>query len=106
MRMRLIVALAALIAVSLPAAAIAQTETPVPAAARQSGEVVESASSAQGVAMRSLDDAPAAPAAKGRNNRILSENESYNLGRAAEGRVGLRLGNDMSFRIEKRAGTP
>lgn len=105
MRMRLIVALAAFIA-AFPTAAMAQTETPVPAAARQNGEVVGSASSALDVAMRSLDEAPAAPAAKGRNNRILSENEGYNLGRAAEGRVGLRVGNDMSFRVEKRAGTP
>lgn len=31
--------------------------------------------------------------------RILSKNEAYNLGRAADGRLGIRLGNDMSFRI-------
>ena len=106
MRMGLIVALTAFIAAILPTAAMAQTKTPVPAAARQNGEVVASASSALDVAMRSLDEAPAAPAAKGRNNRVLSQNEGYNLGRAAEGRVGLRVGNDMSFRVEKRAGTP
>jgi len=106
MRMKPIVALAAFMVASFTAPAVAQTDTPAPGVARQSGEVVESASSALGVAMRSLDDAPTAPAAKGRNNRILSENESYNLGRAAEGRVGLRVGSDMSFRVEKRAGTP
>ena len=31
--------------------------------------------------------------------RILSKNEAYNLGRAADGRLGVRLGNDMSFRV-------
>ena len=106
MRIRLLVALAAFIAAFLAAPTTAQTATPTPGAARQSGEVVESASNAEGVAIRSLEDAPVTLAAKGRNNRILSANESYNLGRAAEGSVGLRVGNDMSFRVEKRAGTP
>ncbi len=31
--------------------------------------------------------------------RILSKNEAYNLGRAADGRLGVRLGNDLSFRV-------
>lgn len=39
----------------------------------------------------------------GRNgrNRLPSKNEAYNIARAAEGRVGIRLGNDLSFRISK-----
>lgn len=45
-----------------------------------------------------LDTAPVPLAGKD-GNRILSKNEAYNLGRAFEGRVGVRLGNDMSFRI-------
>ena len=30
---------------------------------------------------------------------IASKNETYNAGRAAEGRVGVRLGDDESYRI-------
>ena len=42
----------------------------------------------------------ARPLAGSKNdNRILSKNETYNLGRIAEGRVGVRLGNDLSYRI-------
>jgi len=42
----------------------------------------------------------ARPLAGSKNdNPILSKNEAYNLGRAAEGRVGVRLGNDVSYRI-------
>jgi hypothetical protein len=91
---------------AVPGETIAQTTTPDPQAARENGTIVESASSAESTLLRSLDATPTAPAAKGRNNRVLSENEAYNLGRAAEGRVGLRLGSDMSFRVEKRASTP
>jgi hypothetical protein len=39
------------------------------------------------------------PLASSRENRIVSKNEAYNLGRANEGRVGIRLGNDMSYRV-------
>jgi hypothetical protein len=38
------------------------------------------------------------PLAAGKE-RILSKNEAYNQARAADGRVGVRLGNDMSYRI-------
>lgn len=31
--------------------------------------------------------------------RILSKNELYNLGRVADGRLGVRRGDDMSYRI-------
>lgn len=44
-------------------------------------------------------DATAVPLAGKGDTRILSKNEAYNIGRAAEGRVGVRLGNDVSFRI-------
>lgn len=104
MRMEILAGLAVLAGVSNEARA--QTATPAPGAARESGAIASSFGNAETTAMQSLDDAPTAPAAKGRNNRILSENESYNLGRAAEGRVGVRVGSDMSFRVEKRAGTP
>jgi hypothetical protein len=36
-----------------------------------------------------------------RRDALMSKNEAYNISRAAEGRVGVRLGNDMSFRIGK-----
>jgi hypothetical protein len=40
----------------------------------------------------------AAPlASRVRGARIVSRNEAYNQQRAAEGRVGVRLGDDMSF---------
>ena len=38
------------------------------------------------------------PLAAGKE-RILSKNEAYNQARAADGRLGVRLGNDMSYRI-------
>jgi len=38
-------------------------------------------------------------AASRQSGRILSKNEAYNLGRLAEGRLGARLGNDMSYRV-------
>lgn len=45
-------------------------------------------------------DDRARPLAESKNDsRILSKNEAYNLGRATEGRVGTRLGNDLSYRI-------
>lgn len=85
----------------------AQTATPAPGAARENGAIEESASDAVGVAVRSLNDTPATAAAgRSGKNRILSQNELYNLGRASEGRVSLRVGSDMSYRVEKRAGTP
>lgn len=39
-------------------------------------------------------------ASKTRTGRPVSGNEAYNRARAAEGRVGVRLGNDMSFRAD------
>ncbi|RZT44899.1 hypothetical protein EV283_3804 [Sphingomonas sp. BK036] len=106
MHMKILVALTVSAGLSFPTEAMAQTATPAPQAARENGAVASSLGTAEVAAMRLLDDAPTAPAAKGRNNRILSENEGYNLGRAAEGRVGVRVGSDMSFRVEKRADTP
>lgn len=32
---------------------------------------------------------------------LISKNESYNLSRAISGRVGIRVGNDMSFQLGK-----
>lgn len=92
---------------TLASSAMAQTATPLPGAARENGAIAESASDAVGSAISALDDAPiTAAAGRSRKNRILSQNELYNLGRASEGRVGLRVGSDMSYRVEKRAGTP
>ena len=46
-----------------------------------------------------VPDVPAEPLAARGGNRIFSKNEQYNLSRVAEGRLGVRLGNDLSFRI-------
>ncbi len=60
----------------------------------------EAASSLTSVSTDEIVDAAAAPLAASRNGqRILSKNELYNLGRAAERRLGVRLGNDMSYRV-------
>ncbi len=50
---------------------------------------------AQGVA----DSRPKPLARPRTGDRILNKNESYNLVRAQEGRVGVRLGDDLSYRI-------
>lgn len=46
-----------------------------------------------------VPDKVAKPLASQGDNRIVSKNEAYNVARASEGRVGVRLGNDMSFRV-------
>jgi hypothetical protein len=38
-------------------------------------------------------------ASSNQTGRVLSKNEAYNSGRAADGRVGVRLGNDVSYRV-------
>jgi hypothetical protein len=56
----------------------------------------------QGTEPPSPDEAnsdQSAPLAAKRDERIPSKNEAYNLARAGEGRLGVRLGNDMSFRV-------
>lgn len=45
------------------------------------------------------DDRAKPLASSDQTGRIVSKNEAYNLGRAAEGRLGVRLGNDMSYRV-------
>lgn len=91
--MRLVVMLALVV---VPAGAFAQSRTPVPAPGTQSDDA------APITAPDASPDQEAAPLAAGRKSegaRILSKNEAYNQARAAEGRVGVRLGNDMSFRV-------
>jgi hypothetical protein len=39
-------------------------------------------------------------ASRGTGTRAVSRNEAYNRQRAAEGRVGVRLGDDMSFPVD------
>lgn len=46
-----------------------------------------------------VDDDPTPLATGKEGKRIPSKNESYNQERASEGRVGVRLGNDVSYRI-------
>jgi hypothetical protein len=41
-------------------------------------------------------------AADEERGRVLNRNEAYNVARAAEGRVGARVGDDMSYRITGR----
>ncbi|MES3154820.1 hypothetical protein [Sphingomonas faeni] len=77
--------------------AIAQTEAVNPQAARKAEDAASMTPQTEAV---SPDDRAAPPAASlNGQDRILSKNEAYNRARAAEGRVGVRLGNDMSFRI-------
>lgn len=45
------------------------------------------------------DDRAKPLASSNQTGRILSKNEAYNSGRAADGRVGVRLGNDVSYRV-------
>lgn len=62
--------------------------------------IARAAAPATPVPTDEIVDADAAPLATSRRSqRILSKNEIYNLGRAAENRLGVRLGNDMSYRV-------
>lgn len=91
MKMRSCLFLAAMV---LPAMAGAQRQPIDPQAARQAAEA------GAAVAMPETVEDRAAPLAAGRQaKRIYSQNEVYNRVRAAEGRLGVRLGNDMSFRV-------
>lgn len=82
-----------LLAATAGAAPVAAQTQPVdPAAAREG-------TAAGAVDLTQLDpNEPAKPLASGRE-RVLSRNEVENRTRAAQGRLGVRLGNDMSFRL-------
>lgn len=65
-----------------------------------SSQAAREATDAAAVPILETVEAGRRPLAAGRNvNRIPSRNEAYNQARAAEGRLGVRLGNDMSFRV-------
>lgn len=90
-KMRLCLVLAALL---VPALASAQRQPVDPQAARQAAEAGAVMDAPGGTEDRVI------PLAAGRQSqRISSRNEAYNRARAAEGRLGMRLGNDMSFRV-------
>jgi hypothetical protein len=95
--MRYLIALAL-----LPVPAMAQTATN-PQGTRESGIPVSTKADQAASEERGTQEPVVPPAARGREGRILSRNEEYNLGRAAEGRVGARVGSDMSFRVAKKA---
>lgn len=82
--------------IPIAASATAQTQPSSPQAARQTTD----AAAAAATDTTGPND-HAVPLAAGRRGeqRVVSKNEAYNLGRAAEGRVGVRLGDDMSFRV-------
>lgn len=82
----------------LPATAFAQTESTDPATAR-----VQPNTEALETTLRTTVRERTTTLAGGtrRGEARISENEAYNLDRAASGRLGVRLGNDMSFRIGK-----
>jgi hypothetical protein len=83
-----------LVAMLVPALASAQRQPIDPQAARQAAEA--------GAALEAsgeTEDRVVPLAASRQSQRISSRNEAYNRARAAEGRLGARLGNDMSFRI-------
>lgn len=80
---------------ALPGAAVAQTTVSAPEQTRQ-------VATAPGVTLdeAALDDGRSAPPATSTTRSApMSKNEAYNRVRAAAGRVGVRLGNDMSFRV-------
>lgn len=87
--------LPALVLLALPTTALARPqEMPMPAPAPQPAETMAPAPSDV-----VLDDRAKPLASSEQTGRILSKNEAYNLGRAADGRLGVRLGNDMSYRV-------
>ncbi|SOB80560.1 hypothetical protein SAMN06297144_1122 [Sphingomonas guangdongensis] len=75
---------------------------PVAATAQQViGTGAREATSAASTELVTTELPAAVPlAAKRRSARPISANQSYNRERAAAGRVGVRLGDDMSFRAE------
>lgn len=84
---------AAALALGLSSLASAQSRSVDPQAAR---EGVDAA--AVSVSESELDAGRVRPLASPRNVAP-SRNESYNRARAAEGRLGIRLGNDVSVRV-------
>lgn len=90
-------ALTGLIAIMLPSAALAQVQAIDPQAARQATDAA--ATTAEDI--DAVQEDRTAPLAAGLDSRVLSKNEAYNIQRAAEGRVGVRLGDDMSFRVPR-----
>lgn len=93
MRIRLLI----LTLVLMPKMAAAQTQTgTAPASTLAPRPAALTPLEAVETAPRDVD---APPLAAGRNTRVVSKNEAYNKGRAADGRLGVRLGNDMSYRI-------
>lgn len=85
-------------ALMLPSAALAQTQSTDPAVSRQqvNSDAVETA-----LETTATQRPTTLAGGTRRGDAQISKNEAYNLGRAASGRVGIRLGNDMSFPIGK-----
>ena len=78
------------------------TSTATAAAAQSQSAQTSVSMPAETAPLSPLEAAPnevAAPLAGKGESRIISKNEAYNLARAAERRLGVRLGNDMSFRV-------
>jgi hypothetical protein len=84
------------------AAALVLATVPVAASAQQViGTGAREATSAASTEVATTEVSAAVPlAAKRRSTRPISANQAYNRERAAAGRVGVRLGDDMSFRAE------
>jgi hypothetical protein len=82
-----------LVLLALPTASWAQSQEAQP-------PVIGPVESAPQLPTEIVPDDHAKPlASSSQTGRIVSKNEAYNLGRAAEGRLGVRLGNDMSYRV-------
>jgi hypothetical protein len=79
-----------------PAAASAQTTSTDPGQSR-----VEVNSEAVERTLESTSRERSSTLAGGTRKAQMSKNEAYNLGRAASGRLGVRVGNDMSFPVGK-----
>ena len=88
--------LLALVLLATPAAAWSQSQA-VPATATAPAQIRAPLPSDVTAEDRAIPLA-AAP----QDERILSENESYNLQRVTQGRLGVRLGNNMSYRLNRR----
>ncbi|MBD8621105.1 hypothetical protein IFT67_19525 [Sphingomonas sp. CFBP 13728] len=80
---------------ALPGVSVAQTTVGAPERTRQEA-------TAPGVTLdeAALDDGRSGPPATSTTRSApMSKNEAYNRARAAKGRMGVRLGNDMSYRV-------
>lgn len=85
----------------IPAEAVAQTTTTDPSVAR----ILPNSSIIQATQTATQSSRTTTLASGSRKKDApVSRNEAYNVSRAAEGRVGVRVGNDVSFSVSRPVG--